>query len=271
MSAVEEITFEDDFDPFAEVDFGQTPPTEDEDRYQSPIPGADQSMVSEPVELSADERIEQVIAGLPGQQSRVLAILRVAQEPTLEKDIVAQVDEMYPHSPSVFDTPRLLALLAEAGAVAPEADSQVTYVEESEGVALAAQNFETDSDGTRYLVVADLASALYVTTEVGQAALERRHNVDALRVILDGEPHYRPIYLRAMSLVADEGAVVNQLKEAIDSDPLCQNPRRYWGYFLNKLEAAGLAEWRQDAWRITDLGAETLAAIALKADSVLED
>lgn len=263
MSEIDVFTIDDDFDPLAEIEI-DAPSAEEQcvADYMPPIPDADKSMVPQPVALTAAERIDKLLAGMPGQKFRVLAVVQAAdaEEPRLAAAIVADVDAAYPNTKSVFDTARLLRLLTEAGAVESEGrEEEAPIVEQDDEICLTEDNFIVGEDGEEYLVVTDAAPATYRATDAGRAAVARYQDVGALEAIIGEEPRYAPLYARIMSMVsADGGATTPQLNGAIDSDPLCAEPRRFCGYFIDKLETSGLVEWR-DAWVITDLGREALA------------
>lgn len=260
MSDIDVFTIDDDFDPLAEIEI-EAPSAEEQyvADYLPPIPDADKSIVPEPVALTAAERIDKLLAGMPGQKFRVLAVVQAADadEPRVAEAIVADVDAAYPNTKSVFDTARLLRLLTKAGAVESEgAQEDAPIVEQDEEICLTEDNFVV---GEEYLVVTDAAPATYRATDAGRAAVAHYLDAGALEAIIGEEPRYAPLYARIMSMVsADGGATTPQLNGAIDSDPLCEEPRRFCGYFIDKLETSGLVEWR-DAWVITDLGRQALA------------
>lgn len=263
MSDIDVFTIDDDFDPLAEIAFDA--PDDEEQfnaEYLAPIPDADKSVVPAPVVLSAAERIERLLKGIPGQQFRVLSVVQAAdaEEPREADAIVAEVDAAYPDSGSVYDTPRLLRLLVEAGAIDREARGEdARVVEEDDEIRLTEDNFVVGEDGETYLVVAPAAPALYLATDAGREAVARYVDPNSLAAIIEEEPRYKPLYARIMAMAgAEGGATTPELDGAIDSDPLCEEPRRFCGYFIDKLETAGLVEWR-DAWVVTDLGREALA------------
>lgn len=267
MSDIDVFTIDDDFDPLAEIAFEDPGEAEQYDSdYQLPIPDADKSVVPEPIPLTADERIEKLLGGIPGQQFRMLAVIQAADGalPRLAEDIIADADATHPAGASVYDTARLLRLLTEAGAVASEgALDEAPVVEQDEDISLTADNFVVGEDGEEYLVVTDNAPATYLATEAGRAAVARHLDAGALEAIIAEEPRYAPLYARIMTMVsADGGATTPQLNGAIDSDPLCEEPRRFCGFFVDKLETAGLVEWR-DTWVITPLGRKAMATGAL--------
>ena len=73
-----------------------------------------------------------------------------------------------------------------------------------------------------------------------------------------------PFYWRGI-----EVEIALRLDQAVDGDPLCQEPRRFCGFFRGKLEETGAIEWR-DAWTITELGRSVLASGLFAAASPSE-
>lgn len=264
MSDIDIFTIDDDFDPLEEIDF--EPPSAEEQYladYMAPIPDADKSIVPDPVVLTPDEKIAKLLKGLPGQEYRILSVVRAAagNEPRLAEDIIAEVDSAFPNTKSVYDTARVLRLLKDAEALeAIGRESGAPIVEKTEDYVLTEDNFVYDETGERYLVVAENAPSTYRATTAGMAAVDQYFDAEALKAIIDKEPRYAPLYARIMSMVSEEGgATTPQLNGAIDPDPLCEEPRRYCSFFTDKLETAGLIEWRGEAWFITELGREALA------------
>lgn len=267
MSNIDVFTIEDDFDPLAEIDL-EMPDAEERylAEYVAPIPDADKTVMPERPALTPDEKIEKLLEGIPGQQFRILSVIEAATPgPVQDVDIVEAVDERYPGNINIYDTPQLLRLLVDAEAIDRAGGQSAPVVEEDGDILLTENNFVTGEDGETYLVVAQDAPATYTATEAGRAAVARYLDAGALEAIIAAEPRYAPLYARIMSMVsADGGATTPQLDGAIDPDPLCQEPRRFCGYFIDKLETAGLVEW-SDAWRITSLGREALATGVLDA------
>ena len=175
MSDIDVFTIDDDFDPLAEIEI-DAPSAEEQyvADYMPPIPDADKSIVPKPVALTAAERIDKLLAGMPGQKFRVLAVVQAAdaEEPRLAAAIVADVDAAYPTTKSVYDTARLLRLLTEAGAVEREgAEEDAPIVEQDDEICLTEDNFIVGEDGEEYLVVTDAAPATYRAADAGRAAV----------------------------------------------------------------------------------------------------
>lgn len=262
MSDIDVFTIDDDFDPLAEIEI-EAPSDEEQfnAEYIAPIPDADKSVIPAPVVLTPEERIEKLLRGLPGQEFRVLAVVQAAgTEPREAQDIIEEVDGAYPDTGSVYDVTQLMRLLEDAGALYREG-SEEDYLDcdMDEDIKLTEANFIVGEDGEEYLVVARTSPARYTATPDGLAAVERHVDAGSLAAIIADEPRYKPLYARIMAMMGEKGgAATPDLDAAIDTDPLCEEPRRFCGYFIDKLEIAGLVEWR-GAWVVTDLGREALA------------
>lgn len=163
MSDIDVFTIDDDFDPLAEIEI-EAPSAEDQyvADYLPPIPDADKSIVPEPVALTAAERIDKLLAGMPGQKFRVLAVVQAADadEPRVAEAIVADVDAAHPNTKSVFDTAGSFAFsrrLEPWKARAPKKTRPSSSQDEE--ICLTEDNFVVGEDGEEYLVVTDAAPA----------------------------------------------------------------------------------------------------------------
>ena len=67
MSDVDVFVIDDDFDPLADLSLDDGERDDAEADYLPPIPDADKSVVPPVVPLSATERIEKLLAGIPGR------------------------------------------------------------------------------------------------------------------------------------------------------------------------------------------------------------
>ena len=68
MSDIDAFVIDDDFDPLADLSLDDGERDDAEADYLPPIPDADKSVVPPVVPLSPAERIEKLLAGIPGQQ-----------------------------------------------------------------------------------------------------------------------------------------------------------------------------------------------------------
>lgn len=252
MSDLEVFTIEDDFDPLADLAFDEDERDEAEIDYLPPIPDADKSVLPPVVPLTAAERIEKLLAGVPGQQFRLLHAVEFCTDPKTMDEIVADLDVAYPATTSVYGAAQLIRLLERDGAL-KRLEDEVTNT----AVADAAASAEGEGD---FIVVTPAAPCRYQATPAGLDAIAAHVNENRVVEKVTEDERYLPIFHRVLELCAREGGCpTKELDRAVDGDPLCQEPRRFCGFFRGKLEETGAIEWR-DAWVITDLGRSVLAS-----------
>lgn len=253
MNDIDVFTIEDDFDPLADLELAgdeEEPATD----YLPPIPDAELSRVPEQAPLTPEERIEKLLCGIPGQQFRILHAVEFCEaEPKTADEIVADLDEEYPNKTSVYDAAQIVQLLERAGAL--------ERVEpENEGQADADEAVGQDEAEDGYLVVTPAAPGRYLATQAGLDAIAKRIGEQQVIEKIMEEERYLPLYQRIFDLVSREGGcTTKELDQAIDHDPLCEEPQRFCGYFRGRLEETGAVQWR-DTWMITDLGRKVLAS-----------
>lgn len=262
MTDVEVFEIEDDFDPLEDAeDEAAGEEDRDESDYQLPvIPDADKSVMPEPVHLTPAERIDALFKGLPGQEERLLFAIEAAAGERRSDELIEAIEQGHPARTSVYDAAQVVRLLERAGALElreEAVDAQSDADEAPCDADAAAQQPAGEAEG-EYLTVAPVAVRFYRATDDGLAALEFRRSVEAVRPVIEEEPQYRPIYKTVLELLNVEGGTdMKSLDAAVNGDPLLEQPRRFCGYFLDRLERAGAARF-DDAWRITPLGVNVL-------------
>ena len=296
MEKIEVFELDDDFDPLEELEFQA-----DEEQeyaggieYQVPvIPDADRSIVPDPVVLPPAERIQKLIAGMPGQKFRVLSGIRVCSEPKTLEQAAADLDALYPQGASVYTAMRIIELLAEAGAlevlepVQLAGDAAEANADERENTSMFggsgakaafadddASPAEKDANGDEERIdsidlddldlefdeIEEAAPRTYLATEAGMKALEDMWSASAAKQAVIDNPRYLPIYHRILTMCAEPGGKTkNEIAAQVDNDPLLQNPRLWCQYFLEKLREANALEW-DNAWIITEIGRSLLAS-----------
>ena len=218
MSDVDVFVIDDDFDPLADLSLDDGERDDAEADYLPPIPDADKSVVPPVVPLSATERIEKLLAGIPGQQFRLLHAVEFCTEPKTMDEAVADL------------------------------------AAEDEG----------------FISVTPAPPCRYRATQAGLDAVAAHVNEGLVAERISEDERYLPIFQRVLEMCAREGGCpTKELDQAVDGDPLCQEPRRFCGFFRGKLEETGAIEWR-DAWTITDLGRSVLASGLFAAASPSE-
>jgi hypothetical protein len=242
--------------------------------YLPPIPDAEHSHITKAAPLTARERIENLLAGIPGQRFRILHAVGFCTEPRCHDELVAEIDAAYPDEVSVYDAAQIVQLLKRAGALA-ETKAPVPGDEGSEDGSEGgsdgegAEGVRGEGEGTApqegpSLTVPPAPTCTYLATAAGLDAYESNVGKDAVHAVFAGEERYLPLYRTILELTAEEGGCSTRALDAvIDPDPLCETPRRFCGYFLGRLEGAGAVRWL-DNWVITEQGRSVLASDIFK-------
>lgn len=267
MSDVDAFVIDDDFDPLADLSLDDGERDDAEADYLPPIPDADKSVVPPVVPLSPAERIEKLLAGIPGQQFRLLHAVAFCTEPKTMDEAVADLDAAYPTTTSVYSSAQVVQLLERDGALERIVD------ESAEDAADAVVSDDTavpaEEEGD-FISVTPAAPCRYRATRAGLDAIAAHVNESLVVEKVVEDERYLPIFQRVLEMTAREGGCpTKELDQAVDGDPLCQEPRRFCGFFRGKLEETGAIEWR-DTWTITDLGRSVLASGVFSATSPSE-
>ena len=261
MSDVDVFVIDDDFDPLADLSLDDGERDDAEADYLPPIPDADKSVVPPVVPLSPAERIEKLLAGIPGQQFRLLHAVAFCTEPKTMDEAVADLDAAYPTTTSVYSSAQVVQLLERDGALERIVD------ESAEDAAGATVPAEDEGD---FISVTPAAPCRYRATRAGLDAIAAHVNESLVVEKIVEDERYLPIFQRVLEMTAREGGCpTKELDQAVDGDPLCQEPRRFCGFFRGKLEETGAIEWR-DSWTITELGRSVLASGVFAATSSTE-
>lgn len=283
MTDIDVFAIDDDFDPLAETGFEADNDFDPNDEYVAPvIPDADKSVVPPAVILPPEERIAQLIKGVPGQTFRIIhGIELCTDEPRLAEDIAEDLERDFPQRISVYDAMQVLKLLERAGALermeveteeATNTDEANTAAAgtNAEAAAIAAANAEALADMTEgeddldafageYLTPTPAPPVWYQATEAGLDAINKYASEQTIVNVIAEEPQYLPIYHQVLTMLAEEdGQSMKDLDAAVNADPLLVSPKRFCGYFLDRLDRSGAAEFKASRWRITPRGASIL-------------
>lgn len=298
MADVEVFEIDDDFDPLEDVGFDGDSQDDDvrpDTDYQIPIPDADKSVVPEKRELEPNERIARLLKGMPGQGPRLLHAIDLAREEVDASELAAALDSAFPREVGVYGSSQVVRLLEEAGALSVRvervdleqgesldgcSETNIACVCEGEAVeteakdacgktteqidvcadASCADGADVSESGPAYRVPAPEAVRWYKATPEGLAVLEARGGMSAVRAALLEEPRYLALFKRILEMTSAEGgASMKELDAAVNTDPLCAEPRRFCGYFLGKLERLGAVRF-EGSWVAAPLGREALAS-----------
>ena len=207
--------------------------------------------------MAPAERIAELLRQMAPRRKELLAIIAACEAPTSFDAVEAVVAPIQQNCKTVFDSANLCALLERAGALCRVTENGKPYPNNS---------FEPtvveDANGAKTLVPAEPPMVYWQTTSAGTQAVANDDPLTRVCAMLDEEPQYLPIYKRVLSLCAEEGgATTKALGEAIDHDPIVQQPRYFAMHFSERLEADGAIEWTGGAWATTEIGRKALVSI----------
>ena len=214
-------------------------------------------MKSENVFLYPGERICELLDRMTFRRQTLLGILEFCTEPQTVEDVRIQVDQLQRNNHSVWGAASLCSLLEQAGALV-RLSAEGTVIDSQ-----AAREPQTVKiEGVAYLQAEEPSDSYWSTTVEGLSALEADRPYERLTTLFAEEADYLPIYERVLTLCStEEGALTRELDEAVDNDPLVQEPRYFAPRFVERLEGTGALVWEK-TWRTTDIGQRGLALLS---------
>ena len=265
-----------EFDALAPIPFE---PKDDEGYYVEYVPPiekpAEEDAPAAPEEppLPVEERLAKTVKGMPGQKRLLYGVIDRCRDERDEHQIVEHIVAQTAGSVGIYAPETVLHLLERAGAlVCVNAEEVGRAAAQLEGV----QREEAQAEEPQAEVPADDGD-----DEVGAVTIEldeeemvvqeppvRRYEAspEALAVVEADNPQaefeafiadngiYAPIFERILVACDEEGGCVKkQIDALVDNDPVCRQPRRFSGYFVDKLEAAEAIEFR-NGWHTTEVG-----------------
>lgn len=216
-------------------------------------------------ERCAEERIADLFSSMAPCRKTLLGMLSFCSTPQTTDNLDVEVARLQANNFSVYSAAALTNLLEQAGALVRVTAEGEPYPDDDPEPVLV------EVDGVSYYEVAEAPVVHWVVTEEGAAYLAADKPLSRLNSLLDEDIRYASIYDTLLALcAAEEGATVTALSDAVDDDPLLENPRLYAPHFIDKLAKCDALEWRDKAWRITDIGrsGQTIVAKYLSAQDV---
>lgn len=246
---------------------------------------------------TAQERFRDLLKETPGQRRVMLALVDYAREPKTGVEMDARTEDLLRYGFSVYSPVIFRELLEEAGALryvllddegsevaadeaAGVADAQAEagaggpgVADAGAGAAYGAPMLRSEDyfDGEEtveleFLEVADERPGLWVATPEGLEVVDEQDDAGEIRKLLAAEPQYLDIYHQILDFCCEEGGrSAKEIDRLVNDSPLLEEPRRYSGYFVGRLERKGALEWR-GGWCTTQVGRdmieEALAAAA---------
>lgn len=271
---IRELLTEDDlFDPFAEEDEGPVP---DDAPLIGAAMGAEEAAPGAAAaaavdERPAQERFEALMASMPGQRRTLLALVDWCRQPKTGAEMDARTEELLEYSFSVYSPVVFRELLERAGAIRyVPLDDPGTGEGGAAGAApqvVAEQYFDGEEEvEIEFLEVAEERPGLWEATPEGLEVVDAQDDEGAIRELLGKEPQYLDIYHQILDFCCEPGGrSAKEVDRLVNDSPLLQEPRRYSGYFVGRLERKGALQW-QGGWCTTAAGRamieEAAAAVA---------
>lgn len=206
---------------------------------------------------SPEERIADLMSSMGLRAATLRRIIALCEQPRRVCDVNEHIDLLQESTYSVFSPANLCALLERSGALRRVREDGSPYDE-----AELAPRAIVDEDGLEYLEVTQAPQVCWMATPEGLQAVADYEPSAEIWAMLNSDSTYLPIYERVLRLCAQrDGATIAAISQAVDNDPLVQNPRYLGLYFVERLERVGALEWASP-WRITQAGAHVLGELS---------
>lgn len=196
----------------------------------------------------ARERIDALLADMSPFRRMLLTILDTCREPREAGDLEGVVESLKSKRRSVYSAASLCTMLEEAGALRRLTEDGEPYEQ------VEPRLEEVQEGGRRYLrPVAPPAAYWQVTTD-GLSVLEDDDPLrDLLGVIDQWDSRYRGVFQEILEMCAGEGSSITSIREAVNSDPVLQYPKKSAQFFMDYLDRDGAIAW-DGAWKLTEVG-----------------
>lgn len=214
-------------------------------------------------QMDAPQRIDALMGQMPTRRKDLLTIMALCQEPTSFEQVEQAVGKVQKTNASVFTSANLCALLEKAGALERVLEDGTPYPTES---------FEPrvveDEQGNKHLEAVEAPAVYWVSTQAANDAVAADDPQGRLDALLEEDEKYLPIYTRVLKMTSEpDGATTKALGDAVDKDPLVQEPRYFAMHFTERLEKADAVEWTGKVWAATELGRNTLEKLDARMEA----
>ncbi|MDR1185254.1 MAG: hypothetical protein LBK67_10745 [Coriobacteriales bacterium] len=204
----------------------------------------------------ASQRIKDLFIALAPRRRVLLNILKFLEVPEHSDVLQQKVEELQKYDVSVYSSYHFSLLLNEAGAICKVNEDGSIFDEEAEQLPAI-----IEVDGLKFFKPTDGKQVFWLITDDGRAYLEADNPHDRLTRLIAEEQRYQTIYKRVLEFCDNEaGRSVDELAALVDNDPLVQTPRKYFSYFVKKLEDCGALLWAK-TWHTTEEGRQGLEVL----------
>lgn len=147
----------------------------------------------------------------------------------------------------------------ESDTVEPVGGTSETADDDSSGNESAEDvSDEDEPQEPEFMQVTPPQTARYLATPEGLAAVAAEDPKARFAAFMDANPVYAPIFRTVLeNCDRPGGCTKKEIDALIDNDPICKEPRRWSGYFVDKLEDADAIIF-EGGWITTDLGRSLL-------------
>ena len=201
----------------------------------------------------AAERTRQLLEDMPGRRRAVVTLLAYLREAHTPEEVRAEIARIQAHDASAYSAGSYCMLLEEAGAIErlaidgailPDARQSPEVVEEDDG---------------RFYKPGPKLAFMWKATQAGAQVLRENEPDVLIGALMETDGKYREIYTCIMRMCMQQGCPISVLNDAVDLDPLVQEPPLKASYFVERLEKAGALAW-DGLWTTTDAGIDWLGA-----------
>ena len=203
----------------------------------------------------AEAAVRSLLDHNPARRPVLLAILGWCEDGCATSELTRRVDEAQEHNRSVYAPTTLCRMLEWAGALELEMPETSDAREDA-------------AEGVEYLEIRERVDPVWRSTPEGLAVRESLTQGTAFRdIVLGRDVRYASVYRAVMEAVERAPRSKAYIDALVDAFPEVQSPRRFGGHFVDMLERTDALEWRDRAWRLTDLGRSLLPDVRELAEA----
>ena len=201
----------------------------------------------------AAERTRRLLEDMPGRRRAVVALLAYLCEARTPEEARAEIARIQAHDASAYSAGSYCMLLEEAGSIERLAIDGAIWPDVRQSPEVV------EEDGGRFYKPGPKLAFMWKVTQAGAQVLRENEPDVLIGDLMEADGKYRDIYARIMRMCMQQGCPISVLNDAVDLDPLVQEPPLKASHFVERLEKAGALAW-DGLWTTTDAGIDCLGA-----------
>ncbi len=201
----------------------------------------------------AAERTRRLLEDMPGRRRAVVALLAYLCEARTPEEARAEIARIQAHDASAYSAGSYCMLLEEAGSIERLAIDGAIWPDVRQSPEVV------EEDGGRFYKPGPKLAFMWKVTQAGAQVLRENEPDVLIGDLMEADGKYRDIYARIMRMCMQQGCPISVLNDAVDLDPLVQEPPLKASHFVERLEKAGALAW-DGLWTTTDAGIDWLGA-----------